>query len=87
MRLDAITKRQMQDFLLSVWQRTGTTILMVTHDVEEAVYLANRIYVMAAHPGRIAEVIDVPFGHTRGPMTKRDPRFAPLVDELADALA
>jgi len=84
--LDAITKRQMQDFLLSVWQRTGTTILMVTHDVEEAVYLSNRIYVMAAHPGRIAEVIDVPFGRTRGPMTKRDPRFAPLVDELADAL-
>ena len=42
---------------------------------------------MAAHPGRIADVIDVPFGRTRGPMTKRDPRFAPLVDELADALA
>jgi len=84
--LDALTKRQMQDFLLTVWQRTGSTILMVTHDVEEAVYLSNRIYVMAARPGRIAEEVDVGFGGPRGPMTKHDPRFADLVDELRDLL-
>ena len=58
--LDAHTKRHLQDFLLSVWSRTGVTILMVTHDVEEAVYLSGRIYVMSARPGRIAEEIDVP---------------------------
>jgi ABC-type nitrate/sulfonate/bicarbonate transport system ATPase subunit len=85
--LDALTKRQMQDFLLTVWQRTGATILMVTHDVEEAVYLSDRIYVMAARPGRIAEEVEVGFGSTRGPMTKHDPRFADLVDELNDLLA
>jgi ABC-type nitrate/sulfonate/bicarbonate transport system ATPase subunit len=84
--LDAITKRHMQNFLLEVWQRTGTTILMVTHDVEEAVYLSNRIYVMTDKPGRIAEEIVVPFGTDRGPLTKRDQRFAALVDELEDAL-
>jgi NitT/TauT family transport system ATP-binding protein len=85
--LDALTKRQMQDFLLTVWQRTGSTILMVTHDVEEAVYLSNRIYVMAARPGRIADEIHVPFAAPRGPLTKHDPRFPDLVDELADLLA
>ncbi|MCU1371185.1 MAG: transporter related protein [Ilumatobacteraceae bacterium] len=85
--LDAETKRHMQDFLLSLWRRTGTTILMVTHDIEEAVYLSQRIYVLAARPGRVAAEIDIPFGSTRGPNTKRDPRFLDLRDELADLLA
>ena len=85
--LDAQTRRVMQDFLLTVWARTGTTILMVTHDVEEAVYLSNRIYVMAARPGRVAEEVVVPFGSARGPSIMRDERFLDLRDELADLLA
>jgi NitT/TauT family transport system ATP-binding protein len=84
--LDAQTRRAMQDFLLTVWRRTRATILMVTHDVEEAIYLANRIYVMAARPGRVAEVVEVPFGSERGPRIKRDPRFLDLRDELGDLL-
>ena len=74
----------MQDFLLTVWQRTGATILMVTHDVEEAIYLAERIYVMSPRPGRIAEEIDVPFGAAAARTVTRDPRFLDLRDELAD---
>ncbi len=85
--LDAETKRHMQDFLLSLWHRTGTTILMVTHDIEEAIYLSQRIYVLAARPGRVAAEIAIPFGGARGPNTKRDPRFLDLRDELADLLA
>ena len=84
--LDAQTRRHLQDFLPTVWKRTGTTILMVTHDVEEAVYLSSRIYVLAARPGRVAEVVDVPFGADRGPNIKRDPRFLDLRDELSDLL-
>jgi NitT/TauT family transport system ATP-binding protein len=84
--LDAQTRRHLQDFLLTVWRRTGSTILMVTHDVEEAVYLSSRIYVLAARPGRVAEVVDVPFGRDRGPVVKRDPRFLDLRDELGDLL-
>ena len=84
--LDAQTRRHLQDFLLTVWRRTGSTILMVTHDVEEAVYLSSRIYVLAARPGRVAEVVDVPFGRDRGPTIKRDARFLDLRDELADLL-
>jgi NitT/TauT family transport system ATP-binding protein len=85
--LDAVTKRHLQDFLLGVWQRTGATILMVTHDVEEAVYLSSRVYVMATRPGRIADEITVPFGRGRGPTVKRDPRFLDLTDELLDRIA
>lgn len=84
--LDALTKRSLQEFLRSVWLRTGTTIVMVTHDVPEAVYLSQRIVVMTPHPGRLADVIDVPFGDVRGPTVKRDPRFLDLVDEIEDTL-
>jgi NitT/TauT family transport system ATP-binding protein len=85
--LDAQTRRTMQDFLLAIRARTATTVLMVTHDVEEAVYLSDRIYVMAARPGRVAEVVTVPFGTQRGPTIMRDPRFLDLRDELSDLLA
>jgi NitT/TauT family transport system ATP-binding protein len=84
--LDAQTRRAMQEFLLTVWARTGTTVLMVTHDVEEAVYLSGRIYVMAGRPGRIAEEVVVPFGARRGPSILRDERFLDLRGELAELL-
>jgi ABC-type nitrate/sulfonate/bicarbonate transport system ATPase subunit len=84
--LDAQTRRHLQDFLLTVWQRTGATIVMVTHDVEEALYLSTRVFVMAARPGRIADVVDVPFGAVRGPLVRRDPRFLDLREELGELL-
>ena len=84
--LDAITKRSMQEFIRTVWLRTGVTILMVTHDVPEAIYLSQRISVMTPRPGRIATTIEVPFGAVRGPTVKRDPRFLDLVDEIEDLL-
>jgi len=58
--LDALTRRRMHGFLLDIWQRTGKTIVFVTHDIAEAVTLADRICVMSVGPGsRITEVIDV----------------------------
>ena len=57
----------LQDFLLQVRHRTGATVLMVTHDVTEAVYLSQRIYVLATRPGRVAEEVDVPFGRRPRP--------------------
>jgi NitT/TauT family transport system ATP-binding protein len=84
--LDAQTRLAMQDFLLSVWTRTGTTVLLVTHDVEEAIYLSQRIYAFTSHPGRVADEIEVPFGSARGPAIKRDDRFLDLRDEIQDLL-
>lgn len=63
--LDAQTRLMMQELLLSAWQQTGTTILFVTHDVEEALFLADRILIMSAHPGCIVDEIRLPFGRQR----------------------
>jgi NitT/TauT family transport system ATP-binding protein len=84
--LDAQTKRVMRDFLLGVWRDVGTTILMVTHDVEEAVYLAGRVYVLTSHPGRVAAEVPVPLPAERGPSITRDPLFLDLRDQVQDIL-
>jgi ABC-type nitrate/sulfonate/bicarbonate transport system ATPase subunit len=84
--LDAQTRLSMQEFASTMWRRTRTTILMVTHDVEEALYLSQRIVVLSSHPGRVITEIDVPFGGARGPDVKRDVRFLDLRDEIQEML-
>jgi ABC-type nitrate/sulfonate/bicarbonate transport system ATPase subunit len=58
--LDAQTKSHMQEWLLELWGDFGKTVVFVTHDVEEAIYLSDKMYVMATRPGRIVETIEVP---------------------------
>ncbi|MHC5828787.1 MAG: ABC transporter ATP-binding protein, partial [Nostoc sp.] len=64
--LDAQTKEMMQQFLLELWRNTGTTIFMITHDVEEAVFVSQRIYILTSHPGSIKTelTIDLPIERT-----------------------
>jgi len=63
--LDAQTRLTMQELLLTVWQQLKPTIIFVTHDIDEAIFLANTIYVMSARPGRIQQKIDVPLARPR----------------------
>jgi NitT/TauT family transport system ATP-binding protein len=84
--LDAQTRSAMREFLLEVWTETLATILMVTHDVEEAVFLSKRIYVMTPHPGRVAEEIAVPFGDVRERHLLREPEFQSLCERIDDLL-
>jgi len=84
--LDAQTKRSMHEFLLQVRQRTGCTVLMVTHDVSEALYLSQRVYVLSSRPGRVIEEVTVPFPGPRGPAVQRDQRFLDVRDEIEDLL-
>jgi NitT/TauT family transport system ATP-binding protein len=84
--LDAQTRLAMHEFLRSVWKRTGATILLVTHDVDEAVYLSGRVYVMHAHPGRVVDEIAMPFEPGLGPAVKRSPQFLDVRDEIHEML-
>jgi NitT/TauT family transport system ATP-binding protein len=73
--LDAQTREVMHDLIRHVHQLEGTTIVFVTHDVEEALYLGDRVVVMAPRPGRIDSVVDVPFGRARDQDLKSTPGF------------
>jgi NitT/TauT family transport system ATP-binding protein len=79
--LDAQTRSLMQTELLGIWQRTPKTVIFVTHDVQEAVYLADRVAVMSARPGRIKTVVDTRFAQ-RDPGILRSKAFVEKVDEI-----
>src|SRR5215467_8056552 len=76
--LDAQTRSEMQQLLLQIWDETACTILFVTHDVEEAVYLADRIFIMSSHPGTIVEDVQVPFDRPRSLELKEKSEFHEL---------
>ena len=81
--LDALTRARLQDELQRIWAAEGITMLLVTHDVEEATYLGDRVVVMAPRPGRIAASFDVP--HAR-PRHRFDPALASVRDQVMAAL-
>ncbi len=73
--LDAQTRAQMQKHLLQIWKNVDVTILFITHDLDEAIYLADRILVLKANPGRINELIEVPVPRPRDPSQFSSPEF------------
>jgi NitT/TauT family transport system ATP-binding protein len=79
--LDAQTRSLMQAELLSIWQRTPKTVIFVTHDVQEAVYLADRVAVMSARPGRIKALVETRFDKT-DPHILKTKEFVDKVDEI-----
>ena len=79
--LDAQTRALMQTELLGIWQRTPKTVIFVTHDVQEAVYLADRVAVMSARPGRIKAIVETRFDN-RNPGILRSKEFIEKVEEI-----
>jgi NitT/TauT family transport system ATP-binding protein len=57
--LDAITRQRMQKHLADIWMRTGTTVMFITHSIDEAIYLGDRVVIMTARPGRVGEILDI----------------------------
>ena len=84
--LDAQTRADMQELLLNVWQESACTVLFVTHDVDEAIYLADRIYVMCARPGTIIEDVPVPFGRPRDVSMKQRAEFHEMQQHVLASL-
>ncbi len=84
--LDIKTRIQMQNMLINLWQRFHSTIIFVTHDIHEAVYLADDIYMMKSPPSQIVEHIDIDLPLRRDNTTKRDAHFTELVHKVEDTM-
>ena len=80
--LDAQTREYMQAELLKIWSAARKTVVFITHQINEAVFLADRVAVMSARPGRVKGVIDVPFERPRALRLKRDPRFLEIEEAI-----
>ena len=84
--LDAQTRGDMQQLLLRIWDEAASTVLFVTHDVEEAIFLADRVFIMCARPGTIVEDVEVPFGRPREASVKQKKEFQDLQQHLLASL-
>ena len=84
--LDALTREKMQGLVLDVWKETGTTIVLVTHSVEEALYLGDQLFVMAPRPGRIERVYDLPFAQAALTADARELKTSPEFSEKREEI-
>ena len=84
--LDALTRKELQDWLLRVWQEFGRTVMFITHDVEEAVYLADRVIVLSARPGKMKRELKIDLARPRRQRIIAEPEFGKLVRELLSEL-
>jgi ABC-type nitrate/sulfonate/bicarbonate transport system ATPase subunit len=84
--LDALTRSQMQRWLEQMWEQYRWTVLLITHDVREALYLSDRVYVFSPRPARVAAEVTIDFARPRTPDLLADPRFAALEAELLKQL-
>jgi len=84
--LDEMTRERMNSEVLSIWQRTGITVVFVTHSIPEAVFLSTRVVVMSARPGRITRLVDVDLPQPRGLATRESVRYFELITEVREAL-
>jgi NitT/TauT family transport system ATP-binding protein len=84
--LDAQTRARMQGYLMEIWKNIDVTILFITHDLDEAIYLADRILVLKAHPGEVQEIIEVPVPQPRSPEQFLSPEFLATKKRLEDLI-
>jgi len=84
--LDAQTRCQMQSYLLQIWKKVDATILFITHDLDEAAYLSDRILVMGANPGRVVEFIENPVPRPRSDAQFLSPEFLSLKKRLEERI-
>jgi NitT/TauT family transport system ATP-binding protein len=84
--LDEMTRERMNDELLRIWERTGTTVVFVTHSIPEAVFLSSRVVVMSARPGRITHTIEIDLPRPRTDATRETERYFALITEVREAL-
>jgi NitT/TauT family transport system ATP-binding protein/sulfonate transport system ATP-binding protein len=81
--LDAFTRMYMQDEILRIWNQRSTTVVLVTHDVDEAIYMSDRIVIMTPRPGKIQQILEIPVGR---PRSRNHPDFLRLRSMILEYL-
>jgi NitT/TauT family transport system ATP-binding protein len=84
--LDEMTRERMNSEVLRIWEKTGTTVVFVTHSIPEAVFLSSRVVVMSHRPGRITRTVEIDLPRPRGLETRENPRYFELVTEVRQEL-
>jgi NitT/TauT family transport system ATP-binding protein len=84
--LDEMTRERMNSEVLSIWARTGITVVFVTHSIPEAVFLSSRVAVMSARPGRITRLVEVGLSRPRDIATRESPDYFASITEVREAL-
>ncbi|MBZ5584167.1 MAG: ATP-binding cassette domain-containing protein [Acidobacteriia bacterium] len=80
--LDAQTREVMQEELLQIWLQARKTVLFITHQIDEAIFLSDRVVVFSGRPGRVKEIIEVDIARPRKLLVKREPRFHAIEDRI-----
>ena len=83
--LDEFTREKLNDDVLSIWRKTNKTVLLVTHNISESVYMSDRICVLSPHPGRLSAIVDVNLPRPRVPDMRGTPEFAALVEKVRNS--
>jgi NitT/TauT family transport system ATP-binding protein len=80
--LDEFTREKLNEDLLGIWRTTKKTVIFVTHNISEAVFLSDRVFVMSPHPGRLSAVIDIDLPRPRSQVTRESPEFFELISSI-----
>ncbi|MDC7224049.1 MAG: ATP-binding cassette domain-containing protein, partial [Spirochaetales bacterium] len=83
--LDEFTKEKLHTDLLDIWKKTNKTILFVTHNIQESVFLSDRVVVLSPHPGRVSAVVDIDLPRPRSLDSKDTPEFNHLVSKVRNS--
>lgn len=83
--LDEFTREKLNDDVLSIWRKTNKTVLFVTHNISESVYMSDRICVLSPHPGRLSAIVDVNLPRPRNADMRGTPEFAALVEKVRNS--
>ena len=83
--LDEFTKEKLHEDLLRMWRQTNKTVIFVTHNIQEAVFLSDRICVLSPHPGRLSAIVDVTLNRPRTAEMKYTPEFNSLVEKVRNS--
>ena len=83
--LDEFTREKLNDDVLSIWRKTNKTVLFVTHNIAESVYMSDRICVLSPHPGRLSAIVDINLPRPRNADMRGTPEFAALVEKVRNS--